>query len=124
MSEATESSEMTSGAVYRRLAVNSAYLVAGTVITSLCLMLAAVLNARALSAHAFGVLVLFQSSTLTLSTLMSFATQQPVIKLGSAALAKGNTAQLGRIISLALLTDLGAAVVTSATAFACLSVGW
>ena len=121
---AADADRSATGAVYRRLAVNSAYLVGGTVVTALCLMLAAVLNARALSPHSFGVLVLFQSATLTLTTLMSFATQQPVIKLGSTALAKGDVVQLGRIISLALLTDAVAAITTSAVAFACLYLAW
>lgn len=110
-------------AVYRRLARNSAYLAAGTAASALFMMLAAVLNARALSAREFGLLVLFQSATLMIATVMSFSTQQPVIKLGSAAMAEGDLARLGRIIGLGLLFDLLAAVAAALIAFAVLLFG-
>ena len=111
------------GAVYRRLARNSAYLAAGTVASALCMMLAAVLNAHALSAREFGLLVLFQSATMMLAVLMSFSTQQPVIKLGASALAEGDLPRLGRIIGLGLLLDAGAAIVAASLAFGVLAVG-
>lgn len=115
--------ELGTGALYRRLARNSAYLAGGTAAAALFMMLAAVLNARALSGREFGLLVLFQSATLMLATVMSFSTQQPVIKLGAAALAEGDRARLGRIIALGLLFDLVAAVAAAAIAFAFLAVG-
>ena len=111
------------GAVYRRLARNSAYLAGGTAAAALFMMLAAVLNARALSAREFGVLVLLQSGTLMVSTLMSFSTQQPIIKLGATALAEGDKARLGRIVRLGLMVDIVAAVAASAIGFAILYVG-
>lgn len=111
------------GAVYRRLARNSAYLAGGTAASALFMMLAAVLNARALSAREFGVLVLLQSGTLMVSTLMSFSTQQPIIKLGAAAMAEGDIARLGRIVRLGLLFDLVAAITASAIGFTILYVG-
>ena len=120
--------ELGTGAVYRRLARNSAWLAGGTAAAALFMMLAAVLNARALSGREFGLLVLFQSATMMLATIMSFSTQQPVIKLGAAALAEGDRARLGRIIGLGLLLDLGAAIAAAAIAaaaiaFAFLAVG-
>ena len=104
-------------AVYRRLARNSAYLGGGTVVATLCMMLAVVLCARALSAREFGLLVLFQAATMMVGTLMSFSTQQPVIKLGSVAQAEGDMAHLGRIIALGLLVDTLAALAAASIAF-------
>lgn len=115
--------ELGTGAVYRRLARNSAYLAGGTAASALFMMLAAVLNARSLSAREFGLLVLFQSATTMLAVLMSFSTQQPVIKLGSSALADGDLERLGRIVGLGLLFDLLAAVAAAALAFGFLAVG-
>ena len=115
--------DLGAGAVYRRLARNSAYLAGGTAASALFMMLAAVLNARSLSAREFGLLVLFQSATTMVAVLMSFATQQPVIKLGSAALAKGDVERLGRIIGLGLLFDVAAAIVAAGLAFGFLAIG-
>jgi O-antigen/teichoic acid export membrane protein len=111
------------GAVYRRLARNSAYLAGGTAASALFMMLAVVLSARALSAREFGLLVLFQSATMMFASLMSFSTQQPVIKLGASALADGDRARLGRIIGLGLLFDVLAAIVAAIIAFALLAMG-
>ena len=116
-------SELGTRAIYRRLARNSAYLAGGTAASALFMMLAAVLNARALSAREFGVLVLFQSATMMVSTLMSFSTQQPVIKLGSIALAEGNLERLGKIVGLGLLFDIMAALAAAAIAFVLLFLG-
>jgi O-antigen/teichoic acid export membrane protein len=110
-------------AIYRRLARNSAFLALGTIASALFLMLAVVLTARALTPREFGLLVLFQSATMMVATLMSFSTQQPVIKLGSSALAEGDMARLGRLIGLGLLLDLSAATVATIGAFAFLAVG-
>lgn len=115
--------ELGAGIVLRRLARNAGYLAGGTVASALFVMLAVVLIARALSPREFGLLVLFQSATMLVSTLMSFSTQQPVIKLGSAALAEGDMARLGRIIGLGLLVDAAAALVAAAGAFAFLDFG-
>jgi O-antigen/teichoic acid export membrane protein len=110
-------------AVYRRLARNSAYLAGGTAASALFMMLAAALNARALTAREFGLLVLFQSATTMLAVLMSFSTQQPVIKLGLSALADGDLEGLGRIIGLGLLFDTLAAIAAAALGFGFLAVG-
>jgi len=109
--------------IYRRLARNSTYLAAGTAASALFTMVAAILNARALTAHEFGVLVLFQSTTMMVASLMSFATQQPVIKLGSTALADGDLPRLGRIIGLGLFIDGMAAIVAVLLAFGFLALG-
>ena len=115
--------ELGVSAVYRRLARNSAWLAGGTVASALFMMLAVVLSARALSAREFGLLVLLQAATMMVATLMSFSTQQPVIKLGSAALADGDMEHLGRIIGLGLLVDFLAAVVAMAGALLFLQFG-
>lgn len=110
-------------AVYRRLARNSAYLAGGIASSSLFMMVAVVLSARALSAREFGLLVLFQSATMMLASLMSFSTQQPIIKLGAAALAEQDMPRLGRIIGLGLLFDALAAIIAAVVAFAFLAFG-
>jgi O-antigen/teichoic acid export membrane protein len=115
--------ELGIGSVYRRLARNSAYLASGTTASALFMMLAVVLAARALSPREFGLLVLFQSATQMVATLTSFSTQQPVIKLGSSALAEGDMEHLGRIIGLGLLIDGLAAFAATAGAFAFLAIG-
>ena len=115
--------ELGARAVYRRLARNSAYLAGGTIASALFMMLAAILSARALSLREFGLLVLFQSATMMVATLMSFSTQQPIIKLGASALADGDLARLGRIIGLGLLLDTLAAILATTIAFAFLLFG-
>ena len=115
--------DLGTAAVYRRLARNSAFLGAGTVASAVFMMFAVVLSARALSPRDFGLLVLFQSATMMMATLMSFATQQPVIKLGATALADGDHARLGRIIGLGLLFDVGASVLATIAAFLFLAFG-
>ena len=110
-------------AVYRRLARNLAWLGGGTAAAALFMMLAVVLSARALSAREFGLLVLFQSATMMAAALMSFSTQQPVIKLGSLAQAEGDMGRLGRIIGFGLLIDAFAAIAATAGAFAFLQFG-
>lgn len=120
---ANSSPELGTSAVYRRLARNSAYLAGGTAASALFMMLAVVVSARALSGPEFGLLVLFQSATMMLASLMSFSTQQPVIKLGASAQADGDKARLGRLIGLGLLFDGLASIVATAVAFAFLAVG-
>lgn len=115
--------ELRTSAVYRRLARNSSYLAGGTLASTLFMMLAVVLSARALSGREFGLLVLFQAATMMLATLMSFSTQQPVIKLGSSAQAEGDMERLGRIIGLGLLVDFVAAIAAAAIAFLFLLFG-
>lgn len=68
-------------------------------------MLAVILSARALSPAEFGRLVLFQSATLMAASLVSFSTQQPLVKLGAIALAGADWARVGRLIGLGLLLD-------------------
>ncbi len=101
------------GGMYRRLARNSALLASATAISSLLMMLAVAIAARALTARDFGVLVLLQSAVLMLRAFMGFATQQPVIKLGSDAQHAGDKQRLGDIISMGLVVD----VVGSVAAF-------
>ena len=115
--------QSTVGAIYRRLARNSAYLAGGTAASALFMMLAAVINARALSPRDFGLLVLLQSATMLLGSFMSFSTQQPVIKLGASAQQDGDMPRLGRIIALGLLFDLAAALLAAALGFAVLYFG-
>ena len=120
---ATGSPELGTREVYHRLARNSAWLGGGTVLSALLTMLAVVLSARALSPREFGLLVLFQSATLMVTTFMSFSTQQPVIKLGAAAQAAGDLDHLGRIFGLGLAIDTAAAIVAALSAFTFLNLG-
>src|SRR4051812_34538914 len=116
--EVRSPSNLDDGSIYRRLVRNSAYLGTGTIASAMFMMLALVLSARALSPAAFGVLILFQSATLMVAAFMSFATQQPILKLGATALAEGDKARLGRIIGLGLLLDALAALAAAIGSFA------
>jgi len=104
------------GSIYRRIARNSALMAGGTAISSLFTMLAVALSARALNAHDFGVLVLMQSAVLGLRGASSFATQQPVIKLGADAQAAEDRNRLGRIVSMGVVVDAASSLVAFAVA--------
>ncbi|WP_028969861.1 lipopolysaccharide biosynthesis protein [Sphingomonas sp. URHD0057] len=120
--EVRSPSNLDDGSIYRRLVRNFAYLGTGTIASAMFMMLALVLSARALSPAAFGVLILFQSATLMVAAFMSFATQQPILKLGATALADGDKARLGRIIGLGLLLDALAALAAAIGSFAFLAL--
>ena len=109
--------------LYRRLRRNMAYLAGGTGAAALLGMVAVAFNARALTAREFGMLVLLQTSVLTLRGLFSLLTQQPVIHIGSEALDQGDRARLGRVIGLALLYDIGGALAATALGVAGLLLG-
>jgi len=118
VSEQEDRIQAVSPSLYGRLARNLAYLAGGTGLAALFNMLALAFNVRALSLGDFGLLVLLQTSALTLRGLLSFGTQQPVIQLGSAAMAEQDFTRVGRIIGLALSIDLAAAITACATGLA------
>jgi O-antigen/teichoic acid export membrane protein len=91
-------------------------LAGGTAISSLVTMLAVAVAARGLGARDFGVLVLMQSSVLMLRAIISFSTQQPVIKLGSDAHAADDKERLGEVVSMGLIVDIAASVLSLAVA--------
>lgn len=96
--------------LYRRLGRNMAYLAAGTGGAAVFSMLAVAINARALNAREFGLLILLQTSALMVRGALSFLTQQPIMKIGAEALADGDTVRLGGAIGMCLLVDLGGAL--------------
>jgi O-antigen/teichoic acid export membrane protein len=99
------------GHVYRRFARNSAYLFGGTVASAVFTMGAVAASARSLGQREFGILILLQTATLMIGALSSVVSQQPVIKLGSAAKEAEDKTRLGRVISMGLIADLTASTV-------------
>ena len=74
---------------------------------------AVVINSRALSITEFGIFVLLQTSALLIGGFFSFSTQQPVIKLGLAALKEGDRQRFERIIFMGFIADLLSAAVAA-----------
>jgi O-antigen/teichoic acid export membrane protein len=105
-----------SGSMYRRIVRNSALFAGGTAASALFTMLAVAVAARALDARDFGVLILLQNAVLMLRALTTFSTQQPVIKLGSAALAESDRERLSATVSMALIVDFVACLLAFAIA--------
>lgn len=77
---------------------------------------AVVVNSRALSITEFGIFVLLQSSALLIAGICTFSTQQPVIKLGVAALETGDRARFERIVFMGLAADLISATIAGVAA--------
>ncbi len=97
--------------IVRRVGVNSTFLGSALAMSSAFMIIAVAISARALSAREFGIFVLLRSTALLLQAVTSFATHQPVIKLGSDAMARGDKRALGQVVSLALIIDLVAGVI-------------
>ena len=110
------------GAIYRRVARNSAYLAGATVASAALSMLAVAVAARALSPREFGTLILLQSAALMVSMAMSFATQQPIIKLGADAQAGEDRDRLGELISRGLIIDAAASAIGLAIALLLIAI--
>lgn len=108
--------EQSGRSMYRRIIRNYSLLGSGTAASSALLMIAGVVSARALTVRDFGALVLLQSATLFIRGLAQFATQQPVVKLGSDAQAAGDKGRLGTIIFMGLVMDAGASLLSFAVA--------
>lgn len=101
----------------RRLFQNFAILLSGSGGAALLSLFTVAIVARALSLTDFGTFVLLQTSALLIAGLFTFSTQQPVIKLGIAALEQGDTDQFERIVGMGLVADLASA--TGAAVAAC-----
>lgn len=83
----------------------------GSAFASLLSLLATVINSRALSIVDLGTFILLQSSALLLIGLATLSTQQPIIKMGVAALHAGDTKRFEGLVALGLLVDLASALV-------------
>lgn len=94
----------------RRIVRNLASLGGSSAIASLLALFATIANSRALSIVDFGTYVLLQASALLLAGLTSFSPQQPVIKMGMAALEGGDTRRLQGLIALGFAVDLASAL--------------
>jgi O-antigen/teichoic acid export membrane protein len=112
MSERRHFKKLSAGSMYRRIARNYSLLASGTAASSVLLMLAAAVSARALTVRDFGLLVLLQSATLFLRGLGQFATFQPIVTLGAEAQAAADKARLGRIVSMGITVDFAASLLT------------
>ncbi len=100
----------------RRVVRNLVALGSGTGMAALLSLLTAAANSRALSITEFGTYILLQSLALLIAGLISFATQQPVIKLGVAALEAGQVQRFEWLVGLGLALDVLAALLTGAIA--------
>lgn len=97
------------GSMRQRVLRNLAWLSGGNGLAAVLSMLATAANSRALGLTDFGALVLLQSSALLIAGLFSFATQQPVVKLGVAALQEGDRPRFELLLGMGFLADaLGA----------------
>lgn len=101
----------------RRLLQNFAILISGSGGAAVLSLLTVAIVARGLSLTDFGTFVLLQTSALLIAGLFTFSTQQPVIKLGIAALEQGDTRRFERIVGMGLVGDLASA--TGAAIAAC-----
>lgn len=88
-----------------RLVRNAATISGATAIASVLALIAMTINARALSLADFGTLAFLQSSALFIAGLCSFATQQPLMKMGIAALEAGETQVFRRLVARGLIVD-------------------
>lgn len=77
---------------------------------------AVAINSRALSLEEFGTYALIQTSALLVAGLFTFATQQPVIKLGMAALHADDNVRFERIVGMGLAADLASAICAAVVA--------
>src|SRR5690606_5118751 len=92
------------------------WLASGTGLAAVLSMFAVAVNSRALTLADFGMFVLFQSSALLLAGVFTFATQQPVIKLGVQALQAGERERFEQLVGMGLVADLISAAATTVVA--------
>lgn len=107
---------MRSGGIGRRLVRNGIVLLGGSGGASLLMLLAVAVNSRALTLNEFGAFALLQATALLIAGFFSFATQQPVVKLGVEAIDRGDNARFERLIGMGFIADLAAAIGAAALA--------
>lgn len=99
-----------------RLVRNTLLLASGNGGAALLSLGVVTINSRALSLTEFGIYVLLQTSGLLIAGLFAFATQQPVIKLGTAALESGDRPRFERVLGMGFLADTMSAGLAATTA--------
>ena len=108
------------GEVLGNVGRNLRRLLTGKAFSSLLLLAATLLAARALSVAEFGLVVLLQSYVLVWSGLFNFKPFESIIRYGVPALDRGDEAQLLRLLKLGLVVDvvtaIGSAVLACALA--------
>lgn len=97
-------------AIIGRLSYNSAWVMAGTVSSSIFMLCATAINARALTLSDFGTLVLMQTTLTAISGILSLGTQQPVLMFGSQALTEKDYHRIELISVQGLALDILSAV--------------
>ncbi|TCJ40218.1 lipopolysaccharide biosynthesis protein [Parafrankia sp. BMG5.11] len=105
---------MPSGGLRKRILRNLSVLGGGSGGAALLSLGAVAINSRALSLVDFGIFVLLQTTAMLVAGLFTFATQQPVIKLGMAALERGQTERFERLVGMGLLADFASAFAAAA----------
>ena len=101
------------GGVRQRVVKNLILLGGSSGASALLSMLSTATNSRALNLTDFGTFILLQTSALLVAGIFSFATQQPIIKLGVRALEAGETEKFESFVGLGLLVDTASAVVAT-----------
>lgn len=107
---------MRPGGIGRRLMRNGIVLLGGSGGASVLVLLAVAVNSRALTLNEFGALALLQATALLIAGFFSFATQQPVVKLGVEAIDTGDHARFERLVGMGFIADLAAAFSAAALA--------
>lgn len=101
---------MRAGGLSRRLIRNGAILLSGSGGAALLAIVAVAINSRALTLTEFGTFALLQATALLIAGFFTFATQQPVVKLGVEALDKGDKERFERLVGMGFAADFASAV--------------
>lgn len=102
----------------RRVLRNLVLLGGGNGAASALALGAVAINSRALPLKDFGTFVLLQTCALLIAGLFTFATQQPVVKLGMAALDGKDFRRFEQIVGLGFLADFASAICAAVSAAA------
>jgi O-antigen/teichoic acid export membrane protein len=94
-----------------------AVLLSGNAGATALLLAAVAINTRALSLVDFGSLVLLQTFALLIAGVLSFSTQQAVIKLGILSIEAGDKRRFEVIVGMGFLADVIAAAAAAGVAF-------
>jgi len=96
---------------FRRLFENVGILLSGDAVSRLFAFVSVVLTARALGTRQFGILVLVQTYALVIDRLVNFQSWQALIKYGAEAFEQDRHEDIGGLIRLGSLLDVGSAII-------------
>lgn len=102
--------------IARRVQRNVGILVGGNIAVAGLGVVTLALNARALGVAGLGVLALIMTIAMLIDRIVAFQTWQPLVKLGADARDVGDKVRIGQLTTVALLFDMGAALVAASVA--------